>query len=140
MRNRVVLETLRVFLHVFPSLPFYLDVGGHATGDTYYVRVKICLHKYMDVKFTTFTHIYTITHGNNPPACAYTLLLSVAEVVAEIEVAWRFGDSRRIVWYGYVLQVQEPQLNLHREEDLQLAAHGFTAHLSAQEDVQPICP
>ncbi len=69
-----------------------------------------------------------------------TLLLSLTEVVAEIVVAWWFGDHWCAVGNGNVFEVQEAKLNFHREEDLQLTAHGFTAHLSAQEDAQSICP
>lgn len=83
----------------------------------------------------THTYIYTVTHPSHIQPCAPTLLLSVAEVIAEVVVAWRFGDNWRIVRYGDILQVQEAQLNLHREEDLQLTAHGFTTHVPAQENV-----
>lgn len=69
-----------------------------------------------------------------------SLLLSLAEVVAEVEVARWFGDDRGAVWDGHVFQVQEAELDFHREEDLQLAVHGLAAHLPSQEDVQSVCP
>lgn len=80
---------------------------------------------------THTTYIYTFTHPSSTPANAHTLLFSLAEVVAEVVVARWFGDDRRTVWDGNVLEVQKAELNLHREEDLQLAAHGFTTHLPA---------
>lgn len=69
-----------------------------------------------------------------------SLLLRLAEVVAEVEVARWFGDDRGAVWDGHVLQVQEAELDFHGEEDLQLAVHGLAAHVPSQEDVQSVCP
>lgn len=68
------------------------------------------------------------------------LLLRLAEVVAEVVVARRFGNGGSAVRDGNVLQVQEAELDLHGQEDLQLAAHGFAAHLPTQEDAQPVRP
>ncbi|TNN68247.1 hypothetical protein EYF80_021569 [Liparis tanakae] len=65
---------------------------------------------------------------------------SIHQLVAEVVVARRFGDDRRDVGDGNVRKVQEAELNLHREQDLQLAAHRFTAHLPAQENAQSIRP
>lgn len=76
---------------------------------------------------THTAHIFTHSHI----LLAHALLFSLAEVVAEVVVARWFGDDRRTVWDGNVFEVQKTELNLHREEDLQLAAHGFTAHLPA---------
>lgn len=76
-----------------------------------------------------YVYIYTFSHPSC--TCPNTLLLSLAEVVAEVVVARRFGNDGRAVGDGDVLKVQEAELNLHREEDLQLAAHGFTTHLPA---------
>lgn len=84
----------------------------------------------------THIYIYTFIH----PANAYTLLLGLAEVVAEVVVARWFGYDRRAVGDRDVLEVQEAELDLHRKEDLQLTAHGFTTHLPAQEDAESICP
>lgn len=79
-----------------------------------------------------YLHIHTpVTH---------CLLLCLAEVVAEVVVARRFGDDRRAVRDGDVLQVQEAELDLHGEEDLQLAAHGLAGHLAAQQDAQAVGP
>lgn len=50
------------------------------------------------VLFQTHTHIFTHSH-------MHALLLSLAEVVAEVEVARRFGDDRGAVGYGNILQV-----------------------------------
>jgi len=82
------------------------------------------------------THTHIFTHSRVPVA----LLLRLAEVVAEVVVARRFGDDRRDVGDGNVRKVQEAELNLHREQDLQLAAHRFTTHLPAQENAQSIRP
>lgn len=68
--------------------------------------------------FFTLSHVLVALQPN-----AHTLLLRLAEVVAEVVVARRFGDGRRALGDGNVLQVQEAELNLHREQDLQLAAH-----------------
>lgn len=68
----------------------------------------------------THTHSRIFTHSHTD---AHALLLRLAEVVAEVVVARWFGDDWRVVWDGDVLQVQETELNLHGEEDLQLAAH-----------------
>lgn len=46
------------------------------------------------------------------------LLFSLAEVVAEVEVAGRFGDWRGRVWDRDVFQVQEAELDFHRKENL----------------------
>lgn len=78
--------------------------------------------------------------NQNPNTGSSRLLLRLAEVIAEVVVARWFGDNGGALWDGYVLQVQEAELNLHRQEDLQLAAHGLTAHVPAQEDAQSICP
>lgn len=91
----------------------------------------------------TDTHIFT--HPHIPVStCAHThshtLLLSLAEVVAEVVVARRFGDDGRGVGDGDVLQVQEAELDLHGEEDLQLAAHRLAAHLAAEEDAESVRP
>lgn len=88
----------------------------------------------------THTYIYTFTRSSCTPANAHTLLLRLAEVVAEVVVARWFGDDWRSVGDGDILKVQEAELNLHREQDIQLAAHGFTTHLPAQENAQSICP
>lgn len=80
-------------------------------------------------------HIYTVTHLRYVTVCASYLLLGVAEVIAEVVVAWQFGNDWGVVRYGDVLEVQEAELNLHREENLQLAAHGFTTHVPAEENV-----
>lgn len=85
----------------------------------------------------TYLHIHTPSLHFSP---CNALLLRLAEVVAEVVVARRFGDDWRAVWDGNVLQVQEAELDLHGEEDLQLAAHGFTAHLPAQKNAQSIGP
>lgn len=82
-----------------------------------------------------YLHIHTpITHTT------HALLLRLTEVVAEVVVAGRFGDDRRAVRDGNVLQVQEAELDLHGEEDLQLAAHGLARHLAAQQDAQAVRP
>ena len=95
-------------------------------------------------QFSPHTHTHTHTHLLYTHTYIYlhihTLLLRLAEVVAEVVVARRFGDDRRAVGDGNVLQVQEAELNLHGEQDLQLAAHGLAAHLPTQEDAQSICP
>lgn len=62
----------------------------------------------------TNTHIYTFT---------LPLLLRLAEVVAEVVIARRFRDDGSSVRDRNVLQVQEAELNLHGEEDVQLAVH-----------------
>lgn len=87
-----------------------------------------------------FTHSHTLAALQPPPPCNALLLLRLAEVVAEVVVARWFGDDRRAVRDGDILQVQEAELDLHGEEDLQLAAHGFTAHLPAQKDAQSVGP
>lgn len=46
------------------------------------------------------------------------LLFSLAEVVAEVEVAGRFGDWRGRVWDRDIFQVQEAELDFHRKENL----------------------
>lgn len=46
------------------------------------------------------------------------LLFGLAEVVAEVEVAGWFGDRRCRVWDRDVFQVQEAELDFHREENL----------------------
>lgn len=68
------------------------------------------------------------------------LLLCLAEVIAEVEVARWFGNDWSAVWDGHILQVQEAELNFHGEEDLQLAVHGLAAHVPSEEDVQSVCP
>lgn len=88
----------------------------------------------------TYTHTYIFTHSHILVALQRTLLLSLAEVVTEVVVARWFGDDRRAVRDGDVLEVQETELDLHGEEDLQLAAHGFTTHLPAQENAQAVRP
>lgn len=67
-------------------------------------------------------------------------MLSLAEVVAEVIIAWRFWDDWGTVRYRNVFEVQEAEFNLHRQQDFQLAAHGFAAHLPAQEYTKSICP
>lgn len=92
----------------------------------------------------TQTHTHTLTHTDiytfTSHTGAHTLLLRLAEVVAEVVVARWFGDDWRVVWDGDVLQVQEAELNLHGEEDLQLAAHRFTCHLAAEENAESVRP
>lgn len=92
-----------------------------------------------EVRKNTHTHTYLHVHTHSSES-ASSLLLRLAEVVAEVEVAGRFGDERRAVRDGHVLQVQEAELDFHGEEDLQLAVHGLAAHLPSQEDVQPVRP
>lgn len=101
-------------------------------------RLSLTTHALFHVD--THIYIYTFTHPSCTPADAHALLLSLTEVIAEVVVARWFWDDWRALGNGNVLEVQEAELNLHRQEDLQLAAHGFTAHLSAQEDAQSICP
>lgn len=68
------------------------------------------------------------------------LLLIVAEVIAEVVVARRFGDGWSTVRDRNVLEIKETELDFHREEDLQLTAHVFAIHLPAQENIQSIRP
>lgn len=87
------------------------------------------------------THIFTHSHTLAAVQPIHMmLLLSVAEVIAEVVVARRFGDGWSIVWDRNVLEIKETELDFHREEDLQLTAHGFAIHLPAQENIQSICP
>lgn len=90
----------------------------------------------MHVRAQKHTH-YLHVHAS-PGSAA--LLLRLAEVVAEVVVAGRFGNDGSAVGNGNVLQVQEAELYLHRQEDLQLAAHGLAAHLPTQEDTQSVRP
>lgn len=46
------------------------------------------------------------------------LLFGLAEVVAEVEVTGWFGDWRCCVWDRDIFQVQEAELDFHREENL----------------------
>lgn len=71
---------------------------------------------------------------------AALLLLGLAEVVAEVEVAGGVGHGGGLVGDGHVLQVQQTQLDLHGEQDLQLAAHALAAHVPAQQHVQAVRP
>lgn len=68
------------------------------------------------------------------------LLLSLAEVVTEVEVAWGVGHGWGLVRDGHILQVQQAELDLHGEQDLQLTAHALAAHVPAQEHIQAVCP
>lgn len=94
--------------------------------------------------FQTHTHSRSkITYSHFLGALSVTAhasLLGLAEVVAEVVVAGWFGDDRCTVRNGNVLQIQEAELNLHREEDLQLTAHGLTAHLPTEQNTESVRP
>lgn len=88
-------------------------------------------------------HTQIFTQSHTPAAVQLIhmmLLLSVAEVIAEVVVAWRFGDGWSTVWDRNVLKIEETELDFHGEEDLQLTAHGLAIHLPAQENIQSVCP
>lgn len=70
----------------------------------------------------------------------YMLLFGLAKVVAEVKVAGRFGNGRGRVWDRHVLQIQEAELDFHRKENVQFAAHAFAAHLFTQQHIESIRP
>lgn len=67
-------------------------------------------------------------------------LLCVAEVIAKVQIAGGLWDRRGGVGDADVLQVQEPQLELHGQQNIKVCLHSLACHLLAQEHVQPICP
>lgn len=67
-------------------------------------------------------------------------LLCMAKVIAEVQVAGRLWDGRGFVGNADVLQVQEPQLELHGQQDIEVCLCSLTCHLLAQKHIQPIRP
>lgn len=114
-------------------------LAARGTGSEH--RLKIEVQKSTVERSLSHTHSRAHTHTYlHTHALLRSLLLRLAEVVAEVEVAGWLGDERGALRDGHVLQVQEAELDFHGEEDLQLAVHGLAAHLPSQQDIQSVRP
>lgn len=92
----------------YQALKFEFNVSQSENLHLYCHRVAIFSLKLFSALVTTSDCTLT----------GLVLLFSLAEVVAEVEVAGRFGDWWGRVWNRDIFQVQEAELDFHREENL----------------------
>lgn len=78
-------------------------------------NLHFCCHRVAIFSLKLFPVLATLLTAT---LMGLVLLFSLAEVVAEVEVAGWFGDWRGRVWDRDIFQIQEAELDFHREENL----------------------